>query len=168
MQTWQMQERTKWHTYATLVLSNTEKISRIPHNIHPKTQKIWRSEKAFGLESPAQRLFLKMSADIEKRRTQACVKVCESKHARKWDTYATFVLSKTVTDGAPERKYQQTNGFSWFLEGVVHNEKKCPGTRRGLTQCWLDVGWMLAGDWRYQFFACFAKKHWKTLGFSMF
>ena len=41
---------------------------------------------------------LKMSADIEKRRTQACVKVCESENARKLHTYATFVLSKTETN----------------------------------------------------------------------
>ena len=41
---------------------------------------------------------LKMSADIEKRRTQACVKVCESENARKLHMYATFVLSKTETN----------------------------------------------------------------------
>ena len=39
--------------------------------------------------------FLKMSADIEKKETQARVKVCESENARKLHTYATFVLSKT-------------------------------------------------------------------------
>ena len=38
---------------------------------------------------------------------------------------------------------KNNNGCVWFL-GVVHNEKKCPGTRRGLTQCWR---WMLAGCW---------------------
>ena len=38
---------------------------------------------------------LKMSADIEKRRAQAIVKVRESENARKLHTYATFVLSKT-------------------------------------------------------------------------
>ena len=41
---------------------------------------------------------LKMSADIEKGRTQACVKVCESENARNLHTYATFVLSKTETN----------------------------------------------------------------------
>ena len=41
---------------------------------------------------------LKMSADIEKKETQARAKVCESVNARKLHTYATFVLSKTETN----------------------------------------------------------------------
>ena len=54
----------KWHTYATLVLSNTEKISRIPHNIHPKTQNIWRSENAFGLDVSSETLIFKMQQHV--------------------------------------------------------------------------------------------------------
>ena len=70
--------------------------SPIPRIIHRQNGGGYGGGKArLVWTSRAKRLFLKMSADIEKSRTQACVKVCESRNARKLHTYATFVLSKT-------------------------------------------------------------------------
>ena len=64
MQQCTCEEAQTWHTYATFALSNTERVSRTPRNILPKTRTCWRSENAFGLDVSSETLIFKMQQHV--------------------------------------------------------------------------------------------------------
>ena len=83
----------KWHTYATLVRSKTEKVSRTPRIIHEKTPKNGRWKNAFGLDVLSETLIFK----VQQHGTETVFETSKKMEQLENDHFVLDVLQKRRT-----------------------------------------------------------------------